>query len=121
VSGGTYLLFYSCEWMRTNTGGGNRILARLLNMNTSTTLAHIRRVQGMENSNDTPPATGVIPPDLQFDDPGDVLSFDGVVPLTLAAGSSTTFQFQFAITNNTNSVTVMRVRRQRIALIKIGP
>jgi hypothetical protein len=115
-TGGTYLLFWSAEIARTNTGGGNRLLARMRNTTSSSTVGHIRYIQSMENI-----ADGAMPDDgslAGINSAGEVSDWSGMVPLTLTAGS-VTFELEFAINNNSNTGTVLRVRRQRIALMKI--
>jgi hypothetical protein len=132
VAGGTYLLFWNVEIMRTSAGGGNRVLARVI-MNPGTnapkTWAHIRYVQGLENGRNgstpnDPANEPKIPDDTKFstsdaDLPGDVRPWSGMAVVPLAQGPIQ-FQMQYAIENNANAFSVMRVRRQRLALMRIA-
>ena len=115
-TGGSYLLFWSAEISRTNTGGGNRLLARIRNTTANTIVGNIRFIQSMENI-----ADGAMPDDSTLtgiNSSGEVSGWAGMMPLTLNAGQ-VTFELEFAINNNSNVGTVLRVRRQRIALMKV--
>lgn len=114
--GGTYILFYSAEVGRGTSG--NRIMARVINTASGTVLANMRRVQSFENV----PDTG-IPLDTnssQMSTGGDLVNFSGSVFLTLTAGTTHQFEFQFANNNLTGATNVIRVRRQRLILLRVG-
>lgn len=114
VPAGTYLLVWYAEYGRTANGGGNRVLARLRNVTANTTVANGRRSQGIENTDNA-----AFPGDTAFSTAGDVLDFSGATTIAVTQGQALTFEFQYAINNNANAGNVIRVRRQRLDLIRV--
>ena len=120
VTGGTYVLHWYVEMFRTTAGGGNRMLARLRttlgSVSISNPLAHMRIIQNIENG-----STTAMPADTDFVAAGEVMPWAGSVVFTISAGATVRFEFEYGMDNNANINAVLRVRRQRLLLMRLGP
>lgn len=109
---GRYLVTWYTEFMRVGTGSP-RVFARLRDVTDEGTVAMMRI---------TAPETGpasAIPSDTQPLDSGQVIPFSGSQLLELNDDVIKTFELQYGFSSTTSPATVLRVRRQRITLLKL--
>lgn len=103
---------WSLDFMRTNTGGGNRCLGELVALTApgGSAISHLvgwRYAQSMENGSDS-----AMPGITDFASSGDVALRSGEAIVLVPANTPYTFALRYAINNNSNPGTVMRVRNQ---------
>jgi hypothetical protein len=111
---GSYLVSWYAEVMRTTAGGGSTIFARVRDVTAGVTLGMLRDGSGVDNG---PP--GAMPGDADLFLSGDVLPFSGSMPLTLPAGNRS-YRLEYALSASGTPSEALRVRRQRIALLRRG-
>jgi hypothetical protein len=111
LEGGTYLLTWSTEFMRT-AGAAPRVYARLRDVTAGESVANLRRP-----SSEAGPVTG-IPADTNNADTGEILFFSGSRVVALPAGVRH-FELQYGMNTVSGTGTAFRVRRQRIALTQL--
>ncbi len=113
AEGGTYLLTWSSEVMRTTAGGGANFYVRLRDVTASSTLGFMRHGLGVENG---PP--GNIPDDPEFFALGDLFPFTGSAVVNLPAGART-YRLEYALSSSASSSEALRAQHQRIALLRL--
>jgi hypothetical protein len=111
LDGGTYLLTWSTEFMRTS-GGAPRVFARLRDVTGGESMGVMRRPSPESGS------SAGMPMDTQTDAAGEVLFFSGSRVLTLPAGVRQ-FELQYGMSSASGTATALRARKQRIALVKL--
>jgi hypothetical protein len=115
IVGGTYLLSWSTEIMRTHSGGGSRILSKLRDLTAGTTRALWRKNDGLQNGSDS-----AVPDAGNFSASGDLITFSGIDIRSFIAAGARDIRLFYAVHNNGNSNNVMRVQNQRIHLVRIS-
>jgi hypothetical protein len=113
AEGGTYLLTWSAEVMRTTAGGAANFYTRLRDVTGTTTLGFMRHGLGVENG---PP--GNIPDDPEIFGLGDLFPFSGSAVVTLPAGLRT-YRLEYALSNSASASEALRAQHQRIALLRL--
>jgi hypothetical protein len=113
AEGGTYLVTWSAEVMRTQAGSGANFYARLRDQTDGTTLGFMRHGLGVENG-----ANGNIPDDPEFLLLGDLFPFAGSAVVTLPAGTRT-YRLEYALSASTSTSEALRAQHQRIALLRL--
>jgi hypothetical protein len=113
---GTWRITWYVEMMRTTAGGGNMFAARLRDFTAGLTRGFTRRGAGVSNG-----PNGGMPGDNDFFLTGDILQFGGTAHVNLPGGVQT-FHLEYALSTTSPSVSeVLRVRRQFIEAVYLGP
>ena len=110
---GTYLLSWYAEVMRTTAGGGSMIFARLRDVTASATRGLLRDGSGVDNG-----LPGAMPTDTDLFLSGDVLPFSGSLAVVLPGGPQT-YRLEYALSTSSSALEALRVRRQRLTLVRI--
>jgi hypothetical protein len=113
AEGGTYLVTWSAEVMRTTAGGGANFYSRFRDVTDSTTLGFMRHGLGVENG---PP--GNIPDDPEVFALGDLFPFSGSAVVTLPAGVRT-YRLEYALSSSASASAALRAQHQRISLLRL--
>jgi hypothetical protein len=111
LDGGTYLLTWSTEFMRT-AGGAPRVFARLRDVTAGESVGVMRRPSPEAG------AAAAMPMDTQIDVTGEILFFSGSRVLELPAGVRQ-LELQYGMSSASGTQPALRARKQRIALVKL--